>query len=172
MNVNAGHRQLFVSRLITARAAAHWAQSAKKTISDNATGILNTGRPESGQVADRNAAWRRLSSPDPSASQLLCQLLCPLVKLPIRHPLCPINSRFLLLLASPLVGIFCNVLRTLPTIWLYGRYGSEGTLAKSFHTYSGWAMYLVSFLLLLTIIKALKCAMLPITRFPLASQYA
>jgi exosortase len=87
--------------------------------------------------------------------------------LPLRN-----TVRFLVLLASPLVAVFCNVLRTLPTIWLYGRYGSEGAVPNAFHTYSGWAMLLISFLLLLGIIKLLKWAMLPVTRFPLASQYA
>ena len=87
--------------------------------------------------------------------------------LPLRN-----RVRFLMLLASPLVAIFCNVLRTLPTIWLYGRYGSHGKIPNAFHTYSGWAMLLISFIVLLLIIKALKWAMLPLTRFPLASQYA
>ena len=85
--------------------------------------------------------------------------------LPLRN-----SVRFLLLLASPLVAIFCNVLRTLPTIWLHGNRPKE--VAEAFHTYSGWAMLLVSFLVLLAIVKALKWAMLPLTRFPLASQYA
>jgi len=85
--------------------------------------------------------------------------------LPLRN-----SVRFLMLLASPLVAIFCNVVRTLPTIWLYGN--KSRTVADAFHEYSGWAMLLVSFLLLLGIIKALKWAMLPLTRFPLASQYA
>lgn len=87
--------------------------------------------------------------------------------LPLRN-----TVRFLMLLASPLVAIFCNVVRTLPTVWLYGRYGSDGALPIAFHTYSGWAMALIAFLLLLGIIKLLKWAMLPVTRFPLASQYA
>jgi exosortase len=85
--------------------------------------------------------------------------------LPLRN-----GVRFLMLLASPLVAIFCNVVRTLPTIWLYGN--APEKIADNFHTYSGWAMLLISFLLLLGIIKALKWAMLPLTRFPLASQYA
>jgi hypothetical protein len=38
--VNAGQRQLFVSRRITASVAAHWAQSAKNTMIDNATAKL------------------------------------------------------------------------------------------------------------------------------------
>lgn len=85
--------------------------------------------------------------------------------LPLRN-----SVRFFVLLASPLVAIFCNVLRTVPTIWLYGNRSRE--LADAFHEWSGWAMLLISFLLLLGIIKALKWAMLPLTRFHLASQYA
>jgi exosortase len=85
--------------------------------------------------------------------------------LPLRNAV-----RFLMLLASPLVAIICNVLRTLPTIWLYGN--KSRAVADAFHEWSGWAMLLISFLLLLGIIKALKWAMLPLTRFPLASQYA
>jgi exosortase len=85
--------------------------------------------------------------------------------LPLRN-----SVRFLMLLVSPLVAIFCNVLRTLPTIWLYGN--KSRAVADAFHEWSGWAMLLISFLLLLGIIKALKWAMLPLTRFPLASHYA
>jgi exosortase len=85
--------------------------------------------------------------------------------LPLRN-----SVRFLVLLASPLVAIFCNVLRTMPTIWLYGN--ASKTVADQFHAWSPWPMLLLSFLLLLAIIKALKWAMLPLTRFPLASQYA
>ena len=39
-NVNAGQRQLLVSRRITASVAAHWAHSAKNTMIDSATGKL------------------------------------------------------------------------------------------------------------------------------------
>jgi exosortase len=94
---------------------------------------------------------------------LVCYAFC--FALPLRN-----SVRFLMLLASPLVAIFCNVLRTLPTIWLYGN--KPRAVADAFHEWSGWAMLLISFLLLLGIIKALKWAMLPLTRFPLASQYA
>jgi exosortase len=94
---------------------------------------------------------------------LVCYAFC--FALPLRN-----SVRFLMLLASPLVAIFCNVLRTLPTIWLYGN--KPRAVADAFHEWSGWAMLLISFLRLLGIIKALKWAMLPLTRFPLASQYA
>src|SRR5260221_12772057 len=62
------HHQLPVSRRITASVEAHWAQRAKKTMIESATGVLNSGRPVSGQVAERRASLSRRS---PSASSLL-----------------------------------------------------------------------------------------------------
>ena len=87
--------------------------------------------------------------------------------LPLRN-----SVRFLILLASPLAALVCNVIRTLPTIWLYGRGDASRDVAELFHTYSGWLMLPIAFLLLLGIIKLLRWAMLPVTRYPLASQYA
>jgi exosortase len=83
--------------------------------------------------------------------------------LPLRQ-----SVRFTVLLASPLAAIVCNVIRTVPTIWLYGNKSRE--VADTFHTYSGWMMLPIAFLLLLGIIKLLRWAMLPVTRYPLASQ--
>jgi exosortase len=85
--------------------------------------------------------------------------------LPLRQ-----SVRATVLLASPLAAIVCNVIRTVPTIWLYGNKPLE--VADLFHKYSGWIMPLIAFLLLLGIIKLLRWAMLPVTRYPLASQYA
>ena len=48
-NVNSGQRQLFVSLLMTASVAA--LRCTKNTISDNATGMLNTGISVPSQVA-------------------------------------------------------------------------------------------------------------------------
>lgn len=76
--------------------------------------------------------------------------------------------RILLLLLSPLAAIFCNVLRILPTIWIYG-FGSR-EFGDTFHTFSGWAMLPLAFLLLLGIIRVLRWAMIPVMRYTLASQ--
>jgi exosortase len=76
--------------------------------------------------------------------------------------------RYFVLLMSPVTAIICNVLRTLPLIWLYGN-GSRH-VADRFHDYSGWLMLPIAFLLLLGLIKLLKWAMLPVTRYTLASQ--
>jgi exosortase len=76
--------------------------------------------------------------------------------------------RYSILVMSPLVALACNVLRTLPLIWLYG-YGSK-SVADAFHESSGWLMLPIAFLLLLAIIKVMKWAMLPVTRYTLASQ--
>jgi exosortase len=82
--------------------------------------------------------------------------------LPLRN-----SVRFLVLLASPLVTIGCNLLRILPTAWLYG-YRSRD-VGDFFHEYAGWAMLPIAFLILLGIIKVLRWAMLPVMRYTLAS---
>ena len=81
--------------------------------------------------------------------------------LPLRNPV-----RFMILLASPFAAILCNVIRILPTVWLYGHSEHAGRL---FHDYSGWLMLPISFLILLGIIAALRWAMVPVMRYTLAS---
>jgi len=76
--------------------------------------------------------------------------------------------RFLILLASPLAAIGCNVLRILPTVWLYGYHSNS--IATKFHDYSGWVMLPLAFALLYGIIQTLRWALIPVTRFTLASQ--
>ena len=83
--------------------------------------------------------------------------------LPLRN-----SVRFLLLLASPLAAIVCNVIRILPTACLYG-YGARGT-AERFHEVAGWLMLPLAFGMLYGIIKVLRWAMLPVTRYTLAGQ--
>jgi exosortase len=82
--------------------------------------------------------------------------------LPLRN-----SVRFVLLLASPLSAIFCNVVRILPTIWVYSHHTDD--VGRKFHDYSGWLMLPIAFLLLLGIIKLLDWAMLPVRRYTLAS---
>jgi exosortase len=91
---------------------------------------------------------------------LVCFAFC--FALPLRN-----YVRVLILLASPLAAIFCNVLRVPPTIWMFGY---EPKYAASFHSYSGWAMLPLAFLMLYGIIKLLEWAMIPVTEYPLASQ--
>ena len=81
--------------------------------------------------------------------------------LPLRN-----SVRFVILLASPLAAIACNVVRIIPTVWLYGH---SQTAGATFHDYSGWLMLPISFLILLGIIAALRWAMLPVMRYTLAS---
>jgi exosortase len=81
--------------------------------------------------------------------------------LPLRH-----SVRFLILLASPFAAIFCNLVRILPTVWVYGFASTRN--ADEFHLYSGWLMLLVALLLLLGIVRVLKWAMIPVMRYSLA----
>lgn len=82
--------------------------------------------------------------------------------LPLRN-----SVRFLVLAASPLAAIFCNVVRILPTIWLYSYHTRK--VADLFHDYSGYLMLPIAFLILLVLIKLLRWAMVPVMRYSLAS---
>ena len=55
--------------------------------------------------------------------------------------------RVLLLAVSPLVAIVSNVVRLVPTVWLFGHSSPE--TANRFHDVSGWGMTVLSFLLLM-----------------------
>lgn len=92
--------------------------------------------------------------------------------LPLRN-----GVRLALLLVSPLVALASNVVRTLPTILMYGYapdwFAKPETgqwLAYQFHNVAGWAMYVVSFLIWLGIVWLLRWTLLPIQRYTLASQ--
>jgi len=74
--------------------------------------------------------------------------------------------RFLILAASPLSAIACNVIRMVPTIWLYGH--STQNIADAFHAIAGWVMLGIAFLLLMAIIRLLKWALIPVSPYMLA----
>lgn len=56
--------------------------------------------------------------------------------------------RVLLLACSPLVAIAANVLRLVPTVWMFGN--ASVSRAQKFHDVSGWVMTVVAFVILLT----------------------
>ena len=76
-------------------------------------------------------------------------------------------ARVTIIAASPLSAILCNVIRMLPTLWLYG-YGSR-TVADGFHNVSGWIMLAVAFMILMGIIRLLRWAYIPVAHYTLAS---
>jgi exosortase/archaeosortase family protein len=75
----------------------------------------------------------------------------------------------LILVASPLSAIMCNVARLTPTLWLYGYSTKE--MGERFHDVAGWVMLAVAFMLLMGIIRVLRWAMIPVTQYTLASGY-
>lgn len=64
--------------------------------------------------------------------------------------------RALLLVASPVIAIGANVIRMLPTVWMYGN--ASTSAADMFHDVGGWAMLVLAFLLLLGMAKAARWA--------------
>ncbi len=69
--------------------------------------------------------------------------------------------RILLILLSPLLAIVCNVIRLVPTVYLYGQSQEWGDL---FHTVSGWAMVVVAYVLVMGVLGALRWLDVPLER--------
>lgn len=82
--------------------------------------------------------------------------------LPLRN-----SVRFIVLLASPITALLCNVIRVVPNAWAYGYVSNQA--GALLHEYLGWLMLPVSFLLLLGVIKILRWAAVPVMKFSLAA---
>ncbi len=80
------------------------------------------------------------------------------------------SVRTIIIIASPIVALGCNVIRVVPLVWLQGQGEFGKTWGERLHEHSGWFMVPVAFLVLLVIIRLLKWAMVPVYRYPLASQ--
>lgn len=74
--------------------------------------------------------------------------------------------RFLVLAMCPVSAIVCNVIRLVPTIYLFGQLPREQ--AWMVHDIGGWVMLVIAFGLLFGIIRVLQWAMLPVANFTLA----
>jgi exosortase len=75
-------------------------------------------------------------------------------------------ARVVVLIATPVSAIACNVVRLIPTVWLYGNYPSD--VAALAHDIGGWVMLVMSFLILLGIVRLIRWAKLPVTTYTLA----
>jgi exosortase len=76
------------------------------------------------------------------------------------------STRVLILIFSPVAALFCNVVRLVPTVLLYGYSGVEW--GDWFHDWSGWLMLPIAFFLLMSVLRVLKWALLPVMRYNLA----
>jgi exosortase len=76
--------------------------------------------------------------------------------------------RILIVLLCPLSAVICNVVRLIPTLWVYGN--SSQRTAQLFHEVSGWVMLFIAFMLLLSVIRLLKWLTISISPFVLADQ--
>lgn len=74
--------------------------------------------------------------------------------------------RLIVLALSPVSAIICNVIRLVPTVYLYGYH--PGPFAYRFHDLSGWVMLFVSFFMLMGVIRVLRWALVPVNYYVLA----
>jgi exosortase len=82
----------------------------------------------------------------------------------------PLNGyvRAVVVLLSPLSAILCNVIRLVPTVWVYGNF--RPSIADTFHDFSGWLMLFVAFLLLTGVISLLRWLAVPVSPLSLAHE--
>ena len=73
--------------------------------------------------------------------------------------------RFLLLALSPFIAAIANIVRLVPTVWVFGHCRQD--IAETFHDVTGWVMLIAAFLTMLGILKLLRWAMLPVQHFRL-----
>jgi exosortase len=78
-------------------------------------------------------------------------------------------AKVLVLLTSPLLAVVCNVIRLVPTVWVYGHY--PDSIAPLFHDLNGWAMLVVAFLLLEGAVRLMGWLQIPVYQ-PLRGAYA
>jgi exosortase len=74
---------------------------------------------------------------------------------PLRWPV-----RLLILLLAPAVAVVANVVRLVPTVWMYGHASAES--AERFHDAAGWAMLVIAFLGLMGVVRLLRWIGLPV----------
>ena len=83
--------------------------------------------------------------------------------------------RLIILIASPLTALLVNIVRMIPTVWLYGNQhetimGFEGlVVAEAFHDWAPWPLMFVAFFALMGIIRVLEWALIPVMRYTLAN---
>jgi exosortase len=80
---------------------------------------------------------------------------------PLRH-----YVRLIIIVASPLSAILCNVIRMVPTVWVYGY--AKGA-AERVHDIGGWVMLGIAFVLLMSIVRVLRWALIPVHHYTLAT---
>lgn len=74
----------------------------------------------------------------------------------------PLNSwvRVMIIALSPLSAVLCNVIRLVPTVYVYGNYSPE--FAEHFHDLTGWVMLVVALLLLMGLVRLLEWLQFPV----------
>ena len=74
--------------------------------------------------------------------------------------------RVLVVLLSPLSAVLCNVIRLVPTVWVFGN--CTVSTAQLFHDISGWLMLFIGFVALMGVIRLLRWFAVPVVPYPLA----
>lgn len=69
-------------------------------------------------------------------------------------------ARAIVLLSAPLLALLCNLIRMVPTVWLYGH--AELKTAETFHDIAGWLVIPLGFFILTGTVAALEWLGVPV----------
>lgn len=80
----------------------------------------------------------------------------------------PMNrwARPIFILSSPFMALFCNIVRLVPSVWVFGNFPHP--LAETFHDTAGWLMLPVAFFLFWGVLRLLRWAAVPVAPYGLA----
>lgn len=80
----------------------------------------------------------------------------------------PMNriARIIFVISSPFVALFCNIVRLVPSVWVFGN--CSHSFAEDFHDTAGWLMLPVAFFLFWGTLRLLRWATVPVTPYGLS----
>jgi len=76
------------------------------------------------------------------------------------------STKATLLVLSPLIALLCNVIRLVPTAFVYG-YGAAD-VAEQFHDIAGWVMLPIALGMLIAVLRTIEWLELPVMSWRLA----
>ncbi len=133
-------------------------QRVTATVTQEALGLLGSGAERSGNlltINGRDVTVAEACSGMRSTTALLLVSYAFAFATPLR-----LWVRALVIAASPVFAVACNVIRLVPTVWAYGSLSPAS--ADAVHSGGGWVMLIVGFLLLTGVVRLLEWLDVPV----------
>ena len=135
-------------------------QAASARATQAVFGVVGTGLERSGNLLTINGVQVSVAEAC-SGMRMTIALTLVAFAFAFAAPLTPL-VRAVVILASPLLAVTCNVIRLVPTVWAYGHLATD--TADVVHELGGWVMLLIAYVLLTGSVRAAEWAGLRVYR--------